>query len=214
MLKILTEIDKTKGFRTFGDDFGDNFHFDHPCILSGASRYLEVSLSDIVPNSSGLGYLKMPFIFIPIINIVKVPVAGVSDEISDMVPGILKEMQNSKILEDIDLAVKAVNDFLEDPVPVDGTVDTRGYPSYKLSGNLDYYHLDKHYTDLGAFDPWPGLHQIKWFGQELYICTNLRGDNCRLLILTTQVVRDQELLVKLMNYKYAFKRYGIKTTSN
>lgn len=212
MLTILTEIDKSQGYRVFDDS--DSYKFGGPCILSGASPFLELSLSDIVPNASGLDHLKMPFVFIPTVNLVKVPVAGVSEEISDMVPGILKEMQISKILEDMDLAVKAVDSFLGDPEPMMGAADTRSFPSFKLSGNLSFYRLDTRYkAHEKARNPWPGLNKISWFGQDLYICTSLRDDTCYLTILSSGIA-NQELLVQLMNYKYAFKRYGIKATSN
>ena len=211
MLKILTKIDKSQGFRKFNKlDF---YKFGSPCILSGASSYLELSLSDIVPNATGLDHLKMPFAFIPTVNLIKVPVAGVSPEISDMVPGILKEMQNSKILESMDLAIRAVDGLLPDPVPVTGVIDTRGYPSYRLSGNLGYYRLDTRYKAGKIHNPWADLYKIIWFGQELYICTNIREDNCYLTVMSSDV-KNQELLIRLMNYKYAFKRYGIKAISN
>jgi hypothetical protein len=155
----------------------------------------------------------MPFAFISTFNLIKVPVAGVSPEISDMVPGILKEMQNSKILEDMDLAIRAVDELLPDPVPVTGVIDTRGYPSYKLSGNLSYYRLDTRYKAGKIHNPWANLCKIIWFGQELYICTNIREDNCYLTVMSSDV-KNQELLIRLMNYKYAFKRYGIKAISN
>ncbi len=213
MLKILTEIDKSQGFRKFNEF--DSYIFGSPCILSGASSYLELSLSDIVPNATGLDHLKMPFVFIPMVNLIKVPVAGVSPEISDMVPGILKEMQNSRILENMDLAIQAINGLLPDPVPVTGiTIDTKGYPSYKLFGNLGYYRLDTRYTAREIDNPWPDLYQVSWFGQELYICTNIRGNNCCYLTVMSSDVKNQELLIRLMNYKYAFKRYGIKAISN
>ena len=212
MLKILTEIDKSRGYRKF--DESDSYKFGSPCILAGASVYLELSLSDIVPNATGLEDLKMPFVFIPTVNLIKVPVAGVSLEISDMVPGILKEMQNSKILENMDLAVQAVNNLLPDPVKVSGmTIDPRSYPSFKLSGNLSYYRLDTRYREKKIPNTWPDLYQVSWFGQDLYVCTSLRDDNCYLTIMSSQL-ENQELLVQLMNYKYAFKRYGIKATSN
>jgi len=211
MLKILTGIDKSQGYRKFNGT--DTYKFGSPCILSGASVYLELSLSDIVPNATGLDHLKMPFVFIPTVNQIKVPVAGVSPEISDMVPGILKEMQNSRILEDMDLAVQAVNNLLPDPVEISGIIDPRSYPSFKLTGNLSYYRLDTRYKARKARNPWPDLYQISWFGQDLYVCTSLRDDNCYLTIMSSQP-EHQELLVQLMNYKYAFKRYGIKTTSN
>ena len=155
----------------------------------------------------------MPFVFIPTVNLIKVPVAGVSPEISDMVPGILKEMQNSKILENMDLAVQAVNDLLPDPVRVSGVIDPRSYPSFKLPGNLSYYRLDTCYKAKKIHNPWPDLYQVSWFGQDLYVCTSLRDDNCYLTIMSSQL-ENRELLVQLMNYKYAFKRYGIKATSN
>lgn len=212
MLKILTEIDKSQGYRMFGDS--DSYKFGGPCILSGISHFFEVSLSDIVPNTSGLDHLRMPFMFIPTFNLIRVPVVGVSDEISDMVPGILKEMQISKILENMDLAIKAINDLLGEPEPVMGAAEPRSFPSFKLSGNLSFYRLDTRYGAPGrAYNPWPGLNKISWFGQDLYICTSLRDDSCYLTILSTSVA-NQELLVQLMNYKYAFKRYGIKATSN
>jgi hypothetical protein len=196
----------------FGDS--DYYKFGGPCILSGISPFLEISLSDLIPNTLGLGYLKMPFIFVPTVNLIKVPVVGVSDEISDIVPGILKEMQISKILENMDLAVQAVNDLLPDPVRVSGMIiDPRSYPSFKLPGNLSYYRLDTRYKAKKIHNPWPDLYQVSWFGQDLYICTSLRNDSCYLTILSTSVA-NQELLVQLMNYKYAFKRYGIKATSN
>lgn len=211
MLKILTGVDKSQGYRKF--DNADTYKFGSPCILAGASVYLELSLSDIVPNATGLEDLKMPFMFIPTVNLIKVPVAGVSPEISDMVPGILKEMQNSKILENMDLAIKAVDNLLPDPVAISGVIDPRSYPSFKLTGSLGYYRLDTRYKARKIHNPWPNLYQINWFGQDLYICTSLRDDNCYLTIMSSQV-ENQELLVQLMNYKYAFKRYGIKTTSN
>lgn len=211
MLKILTEIDKSQGYRKF--DGSDSYKFGSPCILADASVYLELSLSDIVPNATGLEDLKMPFVFIPTVNLIKVPVAGVSPEISDMVPGILKEMQNSKILENMDLAVQTVNDLLPDPVRVSGIIDPRSYPSFKLPGNLSYYRLDTRYKAKKIHNPWPDLYQVSWFGQDLYVCTSLRDDNCYLTIMSSQL-ENRELLVQLMNYKYAFKRYGIKATSN
>lgn len=211
MLKILTEIDKSQGFRKF--DESDSYIFGSPCILSGASNYLELSLSDIVPNATGLDHLKMPFVFIPMVNLIKVPVVGVSPEISDMVPGILKEMQNSRILENMDLAVRAINELLPDPVPATSVVDTKGYPSYRLFGDLGYYRLDTRYKARETNNPWPDLYQVSWFGQELYICTNIRENNCYLTVMSTNV-KNQELLIRLMNYKYAFKRYGIKAISN
>jgi hypothetical protein len=211
MLKILTGIDKSQGYRKF--DGSDSYKFGNPCILAGASVYLEISLSDIVPNATGLEDLKMPFVFIPTVNLIKVPVAGVSTEISDMVPGILREMQNSKILENMDLAVQAVNNLLPDPVEVSGIIDPSSYPSFKLPGNLSYYRLDTRYKAKKIHNPWPDLHQVSWFGQDLYVCTSLRDDNCYLTIMSSQL-ENRELLVQLMNYKYAFKRYGIKATSN
>jgi hypothetical protein len=156
----------------------------------------------------------MPFAFIPTVNLIKVPVAGVSPEIDDMVPGILKEMQNSRILEDMDLAIRAINELLPDPVPATSVVDTKGYPSYRLFGDLGYYRLDTRYKAKKTNNPLADLqYKITWFGQELYICTNIRENNCYLTVMSTNV-KNQELLIRLMNYKYAFKRYGIKAISN
>jgi hypothetical protein len=213
MLKILTKIDKSQGYRKFdGNDF---YKFDSPCILAGASVYLEISLSDILPNTSGLDYLRMPFVFVPIANHIKVPEAGVSSEIYDMVPGILKEMKASRILENMDLAVQAVNDILPDPIKVVEVADSKNYPNFRLVGDLDYYSLNSRYKiNKELQNSWEGLHKISWFGQDLYVCINLRDDNCYLTIMSSQEIKNQKLLVQLMNYKYAFKRYGIKTTSN
>ena len=114
----------------------------------------------------------------------------------------------------MDLAIKAINDLLGEPEPVMGVAEPRSFPSFKLSGNLSFYRLDTHYgAPRKVHNPWPGLNRILWFGQDLYICTSLRGDDCYLTILSTSVAHI-ELLVQLMNYKYAFKRYRIKATSN
>ena len=214
MLKILEKINKLQGYYVF--DNGIYYEFGGPCILVDACPYLEISLSDIVPNSTGLDQFKMQFVFIPVVNSVKVPKAGVSPEMLDMVPGILKEMKNSKILENIDVAVAAVDDLLKDPVPIteDMAIDTKSCPSFKLSGNLSYYRLDARYDATDTLNPWPDINKITWFGQDLYVCTTLRDNKCYLTISPSSSIHDQELLVRLMNYKYAFKRYGIKTTSN
>jgi hypothetical protein len=127
----------------------------------------------------------------------------------------------------MNMAIESINSILPDPEPV---IDAKNIsvrkdcPGYKLTGNLSYYRLDTRYrAPEKTQNPWPNLHKINWFGQDLYMCTTIFDDNCYLTVydnnsyltnLSPKIIVNQELLIQLINYKYAFKRYGIKTISN
>ena len=211
MLEILTKEEFC-----IGDSFR-KFPCKNGCILADASQYFRISMDDIVP---GLNDFLVSFRYVPIQGIFMVPDCGHPSIISDMIPDIFREIDNSKILINPEYVKKAVEDNLklkkvEDP----GSIKFKSSnPTFIEEVKLQYFNMSSRYIEKSHWSVTQDVYFASWRGQNLYIrVRDPDVENSIAIDISDGAVDTSKegyenaqtivLLKDLIKYEYVFRRF-------
>jgi hypothetical protein len=204
MLEILT-----KSEFPYSRDYACTYKGSSGCILSDITKFFRISVGDLLPDIPFLGDLKFDFRFIPGFCVYHVPSGGYPDILEGMLTDALRELDNSRIMEDPEVARKALRNIwsYKEERP-EGLIKVfRQMPSFGEKVELQYFDMSKRYKEVpGWTGPSETYWKASWKGRDLYI--RIDGDEEEIFVTFSELqIPDIDVLVGLVKYEYVFRRF-------